>query len=146
MSLEKEANSLFIYLKRMNNILIIEDSLEIGELLQELLTINNYNVEILTEPVKLPNYLKKSIPDLIICDVVMPSMSGYQVLQYLKEEHVHKKIPFIFLSAKVEEEDIAKGLSYGAEAYITKPYRSKILLGKVEELLERKKSFQAVDN
>jgi len=130
----------------MNNILIIEDSLEIGELLQELLITNNYSVEILTEPVKLPNYLKNYIPDLIICDVVMPSMSGYQVLQYLKEEDVHKKIPFIFLSAKVEEEDIAKGLSYGAAAYLTKPYRSKILLGKVEELLERKKNFQAVNN
>lgn len=122
----------------MNKILIIEDSVEVGELLLELLEINGYETSLLLNSEKIAAFLEKSIPDLIICDVIMPSMSGYQIIQFLNQNNKYKDIPLIFISARVEEQEIQKGLSYGARAYIKKPYKSRELLTKVSEILGEK--------
>ena len=119
----------------MSNILIIEDSVDVGELLRELMEINGYNTRLLLNSDKIASTLEEEVPDLIICDVVMPSMSGYQIIQFLKQHKFYKDIPLIFISARVEEEDIRKGLNYGAQAYIKKPYKSKELLTTVREIL-----------
>jgi DNA-binding response OmpR family regulator len=77
-------------------------------------------------------------PDLIICDVMMPELDGYEVLKLLHKEPVTATIPFIFLTAKADKSDFRQGMQLGADDYITKPFTSADLLGAIAVRLERK--------
>ena len=83
-------------------------------------------------------------PDLILLDVMMPGLDGYEVLDRLKAAPGTSDIPVIFLTAKVEPEDIVKGLARGAVDYVTKPFNSAELLARVQTHLELRRSRQAV--
>jgi DNA-binding response OmpR family regulator len=76
-------------------------------------------------------------PDLIILDVMMPKISGFDVCRKLKVDPVYKDIPIIMLTAKFQPNDIDFGKSLGAEAYITKPFEPQVLLEKMRELLKK---------
>ena len=78
---------------------------------------------------------KDQMPDLILSDVMMPKMSGFQFCEALKRDAELKKIPFIILTAKGQENDIKTGTDLGADDYITKPFSPKALLEKVAEIL-----------
>lgn len=78
---------------------------------------------------------KEQMPDLILSDVMMPKMSGFSILWTLKRDAELKKIPFIILTAKGQENDIKTGTDLGADDYITKPFSPKALLEKVAEIL-----------
>lgn len=78
---------------------------------------------------------KDKMPDLILSDVMMPKMSGFQFCEALKRDAELKKIPFIILTAKGQENDIKTGTDLGADDYITKPFSPKALLEKVAEIL-----------
>ena len=78
---------------------------------------------------------KDQMPDLILSDVMMPKMSGFQFCEALKRDVELKKIPFIILTAKGQENDIKTGTDLGADDYITKPFSPKALLEKVAEIL-----------
>ena len=78
---------------------------------------------------------KEQMPDLILSDVMMPKMSGFQFCEALKRDAELKKIPFIILTAKGQENDIKTGTDLGADDYITKPFSPKALLEKVAEIL-----------
>ena len=78
---------------------------------------------------------KNQMPDLILSDVMMPKMSGFQFCEALKRDAELKKIPFIILTAKGQENDIKTGTDLGADDYITKPFSPKALLEKVAEIL-----------
>lgn len=78
---------------------------------------------------------KNQMPDLILSDVMMPKMSGFQFCEALKRDVELKKIPFIILTAKGQENDIKTGTDLGADDYITKPFSPKALLEKVAEIL-----------
>lgn len=71
---------------------------------------------------------KKHLPDLIICDIMMPGLDGHSVLSQLREEPLTATIPFVFLTAKAEQTDLRLGMNLGADDYITKPFRRKDLL------------------
>jgi two-component system, chemotaxis family, response regulator PixG len=77
-------------------------------------------------------------PDLIICDVMMPELDGYEVLKLLRKEPVTATIPFIFLTAKADKGDFRQGMQLGADDYLTKPFTSTELLGAISVRLERK--------
>ncbi len=77
-------------------------------------------------------------PDLIICDVMMPELDGYDVLKLLRKEPVTATIPFIFLTAKADKADFRQGMQLGADDYLTKPFTSAELLGAISTRLERK--------
>ncbi|WP_009630967.1 response regulator transcription factor [Synechocystis sp. PCC 7509] len=77
-------------------------------------------------------------PDLIICDVMMPELDGYDVLKLLRKEPVTATIPFIFLTAKADKDDFRQGMQLGADDYLTKPFTSAELLGAIAARLERK--------
>lgn len=77
-------------------------------------------------------------PDLIICDVMMPELDGYDVLKLLRKEPVTATIPFIFLTAKADKSDFRQGMQLGADDYLTKPFTSADLLGAISMRLERK--------
>ncbi len=121
----------------MKKILVIEDNLEVRENLVELLELSDYEVDS-AENGRLG--VKKALdflPNLIICDVMMPEMDGFGVLKVLNKNAKLNHIPFIFLTAKAEKTDFRKGMGLGADDYLTKPYDDVELLEAVELRLKK---------
>jgi CRP-like cAMP-binding protein/CheY-like chemotaxis protein len=130
----------------MIKILLIEDNLEVRENTQEILELASYEV-LTAENGKIGvEIAKEIIPDLIICDIMMPELDGYGVIYMLSKNPQTASIPFIFLTAKTEKEDIRKGMKMGADDYLTKPFEEMELLETIESRLKRneilKKNFQ----
>lgn len=116
-------------------VLVIEDQQEVRENIEELLELSNY--EVVTAPdgkegVKKALELK---PDLILCDIMMPEMDGYEVLYLISKNPEIAATPFIFLTAKAEKTDFRKGMNMGADDYIIKPFEEMELLGAIERRL-----------
>lgn len=119
------------------NILIIEDNEDVRENLEEILELYGYNVT--TEPNGLAG-VKTAVqhpPDLVLCDVMMPELDGYGVLNLLSENERTAGIPFIFITAKTETEDIRRGMNLGADDYITKPFYKDELLNVIRTRLKK---------
>jgi DNA-binding response OmpR family regulator len=74
---------------------------------------------------------KIKVPDLILCDVMMPGMSGLELAKHLRAQHTYKHVPIIFLTARADALDVIKGINAGAKHYITKPFSMNDLLEKV---------------
>ncbi|MDP8217337.1 MAG: response regulator, partial [Candidatus Theseobacter exili] len=79
--------------------------------------------------------IRKDRPDLVILDLMLPEVDGYKVCRMLKFDEAYKNIPIIMLTGRTQKEDKNKGLQMGADAYIVKPFESRYLLRKIEELL-----------
>jgi len=119
----------------MKTVLLIEDNINILENLTECLELEGYNTLVANNGKNGVALAEKFIPDLIICDVLMQSMNGYEVLQsILKNDSTHH-IPFIFSTSNAEKKDIEKALLLGADDYIIKPYQLKTLLKFIEKWL-----------
>ncbi len=121
----------------MKKILLIEDNTEVRENTGEILALAHY--EVVTAPngkvgVELA---QKEKPDLIICDIMMPELDGYGVLHILSKNPETARIPFIFLTAKTEKSDIRKGMTLGADDYLTKPFDDTDLLNAIETRLKK---------
>jgi DNA-binding response OmpR family regulator len=125
----------------MKKILIIEDNLEVRENTEEILSLANYNVMTAPNGKIGVELAQKEKPDLIICDIMMPELDGYGVLHILSKKEETARIPFIFLTAKTEKSDIRKGMSLGADDYLTKPFDDTDLLNAIEIRL-RKNAMQ----
>ena len=123
----------------MKTILLIEDDRALRENTEELLELSGYMV--LTAPNgKLGIELaKEKIPDLIICDIMMPIIDGYGVLENISKDEKTKQIPFIFLSAKTEQKEIEKGIKLGADDYLTKPFEEEDIISTIESQLAKAK-------
>ena len=121
----------------MNKILLIEDDIVLRENTAELLELSNYRV-ITAANGKIGLELAISIlPNIIVCDIMMPELDGYGVLESLSHNENTKHIPFIFLSAKTERKDVRKGMDLGADDYITKPFEEHELLSAIESRLAK---------
>lgn len=126
----------------MSKILLIEDNNEMRENTSEILSLANYKV-ITAENGRIGvEKAKKERPDLIICDIMMPDMDGYEVLDILSKTPETAGIPFIFLSAKAEKTDMRKGMNMGADDYLTKPFDEAELFNAIEVRLKRSNSFR----
>jgi CRP-like cAMP-binding protein len=124
-------------------ILVIEDNLEVRENLCEILELANFEVAG-AENGKLG--VEKAIeflPDLILCDVMMPVLDGFGVLKILLKNPKTSHIPLIFLTAKADKQDVRKGMGLGAEDYITKPFDDTELLEAIEIRLKKAERIQA---
>ena len=121
----------------MIKILLIEDNPEVRENTQEILELASYDVITAENGKSGVEKAKESIPDLIICDIMMPELDGYGVLYMLSKNPKTASIPFIFLTAKTEKEDIRKGMKMGADDYLTKPFEEMDLLDTIESRLKR---------
>ena len=86
--------------------------------------------------------LEQNIPDMIICDVMMPEMDGYALVQHIREEPRTNRIPVLFLSAKGQSQDRVKGLNEGADVYMVKPFEPEELVAQVESSLNQIKRWQ----
>jgi len=103
------------------SILVVDDSINNIELLSEILC-DDYNVLFATSGQKALKMISRSLPDLILLDIVMPQMDGYQVITELKANPEAKHIPIIFITAKSTTDDMVKGFKMGAVDYISKPF------------------------
>lgn len=102
-------------------ILLIEDNLDILENTTELLEMEGYRVLAAPNGEKGMELALQNQPDLIISDILVPRIDGYELLKILKKEPSTANIPFMFLSASAQREDIEKGKMAGADAYLVKP-------------------------
>jgi DNA-binding LytR/AlgR family response regulator len=125
----------------MPKILIIEDEEDyiknIGILLKE----EGFNVISATNGFDGIDAAKSENPDLIICDIMLPDIDGYNVLKELRKREKTKLIPFIFLTAKAAMSDLRSGMNMGADDYLTKPFRAEDLLTAIRTRLEKAKTF-----
>ena len=126
-------------------ILIIEDNLEIREGTTELLELTGDYHILTAENGKIGVELAvKYVPDLILCDIMMPELDGYGVLYMLSKQESTMHIPFIFLTAKSERVDMRKAMEMGADDYLVKPFDDIELLNSIESRLRKRDSLQSV--
>lgn len=119
----------------MEKIMVVEDEKDIRELIVFSLRFGGYNVVEVSNGEEAVKIAPLEKPDLIILDVRMPKMTGYEACQKLKGIPETSKIPVIFLSARGQERDVQQGMKLGAKEYILKPFAPDELLKKVEEIL-----------
>jgi len=126
-------------------ILIIEDNLEIREGTAEILELTgSYNVLTAENGRIGVDLALKHVPDLILCDIMMPELDGYGVLYMLSKQESTMHIPFIFLTAKSERVDMRKAMEMGADDYLVKPFDDIELLNSIESRLRKRDSLQSV--
>lgn len=122
----------------MSRILIVEDELDLANIIKDYLVKELYEVEICTEGDKAIEIFDKFKPSLVILDLMLPGMNGYEICQNIRKKST---IPILILSAKIDEFDKVKGLDLGADDYITKPFRPRELLARVNAQLRRSQVF-----
>jgi len=122
----------------MYSILIIEDNQDIRENTQEILELTGYNVSVAEDGREGVEKAFSILPDIILCDIMMPRLDGYGVRELLLENDLTKDIPFIFLTAKTDLSDIRKGMNMGADDYLTKPFDDVDLMKSIRLRLEKK--------
>ena len=127
--------------------LVIEDNKSVRENIEEILELGGYKVSTAANGKIGVEKALKEIPDIVICDIMMPELDGYGVLHLLSKNQKTSAIPFIFLTAKADRSDFRKGMEMGADDYIAKPFDDTELLNAIEMRLKKtdllKKEFES---
>lgn len=118
-------------------ILVVEDEKDILELIAFNLECSGYRILKASDGESAISIVKKELPDLILLDLMMPGIDGFDVCRTLKQDNTTKSIPIIMLTARGEDTDIVSGLELGAEDYITKPFSPKIMVARIRAVLRR---------
>ena len=118
-------------------ILIVDDEPSIVVPIQILMEQQGYNVLVAENGEDALDIIYKYTPDLILLDIMLPRIDGYEVCEIVRLDPRYRDIKIIFITAKGREVEIAKGLALGADAYITKPFSNIELVSKVKELLAK---------
>ncbi|MDY6802291.1 MAG: response regulator [Cyanobacteriota bacterium] len=121
----------------MTKILVIEDEPMVRNNIEQILELSEYEPIVAKDGEEGFALAKKHLPDMIICDIMMPKLDGYGVLKALKEEITTEHIPLIFLTAKAEKSDIRKSMELGADDYLSKPFTPEELLGAIAIRLKK---------
>ncbi len=124
-------------------ILIIEDNKDIRESSVEILVLAGYDVLEADNGKIGVELAQQHLPDMILCDIMMPELDGYGVLYLLSKNRETSNIPFIFLTAKAERADMRKGMEMGADDYLTKPFDDMELLNTIESRFHKKDKIEA---
>ena len=118
-------------------ILIADDEANIVIALEFLLQKSGYEVEVVADGEEVLRQLKSFAPDLVLLDVMMPRVSGYEVCQRMRSSPEWRSIKIVMLSAKGREVEVSKGMSLGADLYVTKPFSNTELVATINDLLSR---------
>ncbi len=121
----------------MKKILLVEDDASLRENMEELLDLSGFLVVSAPNGKRAIELAKKELPDLVLCDIMMPEMDGYAVLENLSSHKETCHIPFVFISAKTEHHDVRKGMDLGADDYLTKPFEEEELLNAIHSRLNK---------
>lgn len=127
-------------------ILVVEDSRDLLEDVIEMLELEGYDAYGAADGVEGVEAAKDLLPDLIVCDIMMPELDGYGVLTELRDDPKTAMIPFIFLTAKTEREDMRHGMTLGADDFLTKPFLVSELLDSIESRLRIRDKFDVAAN
>jgi CheY-like chemotaxis protein len=118
-------------------ILVVDDNVDSIMILRSILETQGYVVRTAQSGVDALELLTHEVPDLVLLDVMMPQMSGIEVLERIKTTHATSKVPVIMVTAKIQDEDVLTGYQHGADYYITKPCTAKQLLYGIGLVLDR---------
>lgn len=129
-----------------HKVLIIEDNNDVRENLGEILQLSGYETVLAANGKSGVEMALDNVPDLILCDIMMPELDGFAVLRILSKNPATSSVPFIFLSAKTELTDLRKGMTLGADDYITKPFDDVELLDTIEMRLKKRASLGIADS
>jgi two-component system sensor histidine kinase/response regulator len=119
------------------NILVVDDNHDSVLILRSLLETQGFEVATATTGAEALAQIERTIPDVVLLDVMMPEMSGFEVLDRIKTTHATSKVPVIMVTAKMQDEDVLTGYQHGADYYITKPCTAKQLLYGISLVLDR---------
>lgn len=128
-------------MEAQTKILVIEDEDNIRENIQELLEAKGYHVRSASNGKQGILEAIDFRPNLILCDIMMPKMDGFKVLEYVRKTSMVQNVPFIFLTAKIDRQDIRHGMELGADDYLTKPFTSKDLVSAIETRLKKQQKI-----
>lgn len=128
--------------KEKIDILVVEDSPTQAEQLKYLLEKHNYNIVIVENGLRALKFLEQYEPSIIISDICMPFMDGYELCRRVKEQDSQKEIPVILLTSLSNPEDVIEGLECGADNFITKPYADDYLISHVEQIIANRKLYK----
>ncbi|MVM41113.1 response regulator [Spirosoma sp. HMF3257] len=117
-------------------VLIVDDEPNILLSLEYLMKKEGYRVFIARDGAEAFDIIRQELPDLLLLDVMMPRVDGYEVCQFVKQSPEYQHCKVIFLSAKSKEADIQKGLDLGADLYLPKPFSTRELVAKAHELMQ----------
>jgi two-component system sensor histidine kinase/response regulator len=126
----------------MKKILVIEDEPQVRENIQEILTLSNFDAVTAPDGASGLQMAQHTTPDLIICDIMMPEMDGYHVLEGLRLYQATATIPLIFLTAKSDYSSLRQGMEGGANDYLTKPFEPDELLRVIHTQLDKQERVQ----
>ena len=121
----------------MSKILVIEDDREMRETLEEILELSGYEVSSASNGINGITEAKRVVPDLVLCDVLMPKLDGWQTVKLFRKIPGFENTPFIFLSALPKIPNYSRGLNKGADEYLTKPIVKNELLELIELFLTK---------
>ena len=127
--------------KDNKKLLLIDDDPNLILLVKDYLEFRGYNVVTAENGREALEILDDNVPDMIICDVMMPEMDGYSLVKHIREEPATNRIPVLFLSAKGQSQDRVKGLNEGADVYMVKPFEPEELVAQVESSLNQIKRW-----
>ena len=127
----------------MKKILLVEDDASLRENIEELLDLSGFRVFAASNGEQAIEMAKLEQPDLVLCDIMMPQMDGYGVLEQLSSFETTRHIPFIFVSAKTERHEVRKGMELGADDYLTKPFEEDELLNAIHTRLEKAEQMES---
>ncbi|MGL6281951.1 MAG: response regulator [Microcoleaceae cyanobacterium] len=121
----------------MSTVLVVDDQLSHREMISDLLKGSGLKVMLASDGADALSQVEAHCPDLVILDIVMPGINGYEVCRRIRSNPVTQKLPIIFCSIKNEEFDRYWGIRQGANAYISKPFQPRELLTTVKQLLKK---------
>jgi DNA-binding response OmpR family regulator len=123
-------------MENKRSILIVDDEPNIIMSLEYLLRRKNFEVFIARNGTEALESIKNDKPELILLDIMMPDVDGYEICEFVKTTEEYKHMKIIFLSAKSKKSDIEKGMALGAEMYMMKPFSNKELVNNINNVLK----------
>ena len=133
-------------MKEEARILVVEDDSDVIELLQHKLTQSGFQVMAVSNPLTTFSIAKQFRPHLFLLDIMMPELNGLQICRVLRADPQYTNVPIVFLTAKTDIKDRIKGLSAGADDYITKPFVIKEVILRLQAILSRSHSLGSAQN
>ena len=121
----------------MSTVLVVEDSVTQREMIEDLLKGSGLTVKTAGDGVEALEQMQGNCPDIVVMDIVMPRMNGYELCRRIKTDPKTERVPVVMCSSKGEEFDRYWGMKQGADAYIAKPFRPQELVGTVKQVLRK---------
>jgi DNA-binding response OmpR family regulator len=126
----------------MTKILVIEDDIDLRANLVDLLELEGYEVVFAENGEEGLSRVYQDQPDLVVCDIMMPKLSGFEVLKELRARQDNYVIPVIFLTARADRASIRQGMEMGADDFLTKPFTQQELLRSIRTQLEKRTALR----